>query len=122
MKESGNRHNRFRAETAIFIAHEEYIKSDPAESEKNLMRAILQSAMDDVRKNGDPHKQAFKYFTSNDDEYIYSFLSICSHLSLCSKTILNLLGIRNSKRSVEQLTEYKSHQTNIIITENTDNH
>lgn len=85
--------NSSKAETAIFIAHEDYEKPDEAESEKNLMRAILQAAMDDIRKKGDAQKAAFNYFTAVDDKYIYSFLSICNHLQLCPKTIKTLLGL-----------------------------
>lgn len=82
-----------KAETAIFVAHEDYEKTDEAESEKNLMRAILQAAMDDVRKKGDPQNAALSYFNSSDDGYIYSFISICTQLELCPKTIKSLLGL-----------------------------
>ena len=36
-----------KEETAIFIAHDDHVHRDIAESEKNLMRAILRTAMDD---------------------------------------------------------------------------
>ena len=58
------------------------------------MRAVLQCAMDDFRKRGEPYRDAFRYFTSKDDFYLYSFLSCCYHLNLCPRTVLNILGMR----------------------------
>ncbi|MFN8389361.1 MAG: hypothetical protein U0136_03635 [Bdellovibrionota bacterium] len=85
--------NRVRPETAIFIAHEDYNKRDVAEAEKNLMRAILQTAMEDIRKKGEVYRDARRYFTSKDEYYLYSFLSICYHLDLCHRTIRTVIGL-----------------------------
>lgn len=48
-----------------------------------LMRAIILRAIDDFRtKNGEVKDDAVSYFESEDDEYIFSFLSICRYLGL----------------------------------------
>lgn len=103
-----------KAETAIFIAHDDFEKTDEAESERNLMRAILQAAMDDIRKKGDPQKEALKYFTSFDDAYIYSFISICNQLELCPKTIKSLLGVGQveNKYPEENSNKFSAEKTN----------
>ena len=74
-------------DVAIYTAYDDHKSLDLAEAEKNLMRAILKSAMDDYNKSGDPGKEARRYINSNDDSYLYSFLSVCRHLGLCSDTI-----------------------------------
>ncbi len=85
--------SRFRAETAIFVAHDDFKRRDVAEAERNLMRAVLQTAMEDIRKKGEVFNDARRYFNSKDDYYLYSFLSICYHLDLCPRTIRTLVGI-----------------------------
>lgn len=80
-------------DVAIFTAFDDHVAMDIAEAEKNLMRAILKSAMEDVRKTGDPGKEARRYLMSNDDGYLYSFTSVCKHLDLCPKTIRTVVGL-----------------------------
>jgi len=85
--------NRFGAETAIFVAHDDFKKRDIAEAERNLMRAVLQTAMEDIRKKGETYHDARRYFGSTDDYYLYSFLSICYHLDLCPRTVRTIVGL-----------------------------
>ena len=80
-------------DVAIFTAFEDYTATDIAEAEKNLMRAILKSAMEDIQKTGDPGKEARRYLTSNDETYLYSFISVCRQLDLCPKTIRTVVGL-----------------------------
>jgi len=84
---------RSRAETAIFIAHDDFRRRDVAEAERNLMRAVLQTAMEDISKKGEAYNDARRYFSSKDDYYLYSFLSICYHLDLCPRTIQTIMGL-----------------------------
>ena len=93
--------DRNKTETAIFVAHDDYNKRDEAESEKNLMRAILQSAMEDIRKKGEAHRDARRYFSSKDDFYLYSFLSVCYHLDLCPRTIQTVIGLQENRDQVD---------------------
>ena len=84
-----------KEETTIFIAHEECVSLDIAESEKNLMRAILRTAMDDINKQGELARDARRYFLGGDDEYLYSFRNVCNSLELCPKTILTIVGLHD---------------------------
>lgn len=77
----------------VYTAYEDFDVHDSAEAEKNLMRAILKSAMEDIRKRGEPYRDARRYFMSRDEQYLFSFLSVCNHLNLCPKTILYVLGL-----------------------------
>lgn len=80
-------------DTSLFVAYEEHEGFDVAEAEKNLMRAILKSAMEDIRKKGEPHRDARRYLLSEEEHYLYSFKSVCYHLNLCPKTIRRVLGL-----------------------------
>lgn len=86
-----------RADSAIFTAYDDFTPRDSAIAEKNLMRAILRTAFEDMKKRGEPYRQARHYFQSNDILYIYSFLNVCYHLSLCPKTIRTRLGIGDNR-------------------------
>lgn len=83
-------------DTPVFTAYEDFNPLDIAEPEKNLMRAVLKSAMEDVRKRGEPYRDARRYLMSNDELYLFSFLSVCYHLNLCPKTIRRVLGLLES--------------------------
>ncbi|MFM1848861.1 MAG: hypothetical protein RL417_2335, partial [Pseudomonadota bacterium] len=68
--------------TAIYVAYEEAVPFDPAAPEKNLLRAVLLSAMLDLKKPGDAGRRAVEYFLSPDEDYIFSFASICQFLNV----------------------------------------
>jgi hypothetical protein len=90
-----------RPETAIYVAHEEHIPRDPTEAERNLMRAVLNSAIADIQKAGDPAREAQIFFKNDDEDYLFSFKNICAQLDLCPSTILSIVGLNKSKhRSV----------------------
>lgn len=89
MKEKGS-----RAETAIFIAFEDFSQLDPVQPEKTLMAAVLKSALDDYNKKGKQGRAAKEYLLSNEQEYLYSFTNVCLHLGLCPKTVRTILGLR----------------------------
>lgn len=74
-------------DVAIHTAYDDYKALDVAEAEKNLMRAILKSALDDYNKSGDPGKESRRYINSDDESYLYSFLCVCHHLGLCPVTV-----------------------------------
>jgi hypothetical protein len=97
--------DKSRAETAVYIAFEDYVPLDPAEPEKNLMAAILKSAFDDLKKQGAPYREAKDYFLSNDTKYIYSFINVCLHLGLCYKTIRALMGLNGNYFISERISQ-----------------
>lgn len=84
-------------DTAIYTAYEGFKGIDSAEAEKNLMRALIKTAMDDMRKNGEAAREAICYFQSEDDYYLYSFLSVCRHLGLCPRTIQTMVGLMGTE-------------------------
>ena len=89
---------------AIYTAYDDFKGIDSAEAEKNLMRALIKSAMDDMRKTGEASREAIRYFQSNEDYYLFSFLSVCRHLELCPRTIRAVVGLMGGDFS-QQSTE-----------------
>lgn len=85
-----------RADSAIYTAFDDYVGLDSAEPEKNLMRSVLRSALEDIAKSGEAYRDARVFFTTNEDRYLFSFISICLHLNLCPYTIRHLLGLTSS--------------------------
>lgn len=81
-------------ETAIYTAFDGYSHFDEAEAERNLMRAIIQTIMDDMRKEGEPRRNAMRYIRDNEEDYLFSFISICRHLNLCPRTIRTILCVQ----------------------------
>lgn len=83
-------------DTAIFAAYEDTIPWDPATPEKNLLRALLITAMADLKKNGEVGRRAKEYFLSYDSEYLFSFRSVCDYLEIDPQTILSKIGLLNA--------------------------
>lgn len=79
--------------TAIYVAYEDEEGFDPALPERNLLRAILLAAMSDAQDGGKGARQAVQFFSSLDEDYIFSFRSICNHLELDPSTILKVVGL-----------------------------
>lgn len=80
----------------VAVAHvgfEEFEPADPATPEKELLRAILVTALSDVKKAGEDKRRATEFFLSPEDDYIFSFLSICDYLRLDAKRILLVAGL-----------------------------
>lgn len=87
-----------KADSAIYTAFDDYTHRDPAESERNLMRAILRGALEDIRKRGEPYRDARRYLMAREEAYLFSFESVCQHLNLCPKSIRFVLGLINDHR------------------------
>jgi len=94
-----------KEETRVFTAYEDFMKSDSACAEKELMWAILQTALEDAKKTGESYRQAKQYFLSEDRKYLYSFLSICEHLELCPYSIRATLGFQRPKLTMKSRLE-----------------
>ena len=88
-----------KADTAIFSAFEDHVSKDPALGERNLMRAILRTAFEDLNRRGEAYRMARMFLLSEDVAYVYSFRSICTVLSLCPHTIRTRLGLFKSSDS-----------------------
>lgn len=86
---------RDQKNTAIYIAYEDCEPLDLALPEKNLLKAILLTAMADMRKSGLVSRRAMEYFLSPDDDYLFSFRSVCGFLEIDPSKILRVLGLKN---------------------------
>ena len=87
---------RDEKDTAIYVAYEDWDLIDTAAAEKDLLRAVLLGAMQDLRKNGDFAKKAREYFLSPENDYIFSFRSICHLLDIDRSKVLRVVGLLNS--------------------------
>lgn len=80
-------------DVAVFSAFEDVIPWDPANPEKNLLRAMLLTAMNDIKKKGKVSELAQEYFLNEDDSYPFSFLSVCNILGIDAVSILRTVGL-----------------------------
>lgn len=87
-----------KALEAVFSAYTEEDILDEVAPEKGLMLAVLSSAMSDLKKNGSAQRKATAFFLSDDqDEYLFSFQTICSYLSIDPRRVLLHLGLKEVK-------------------------
>ena len=86
--------SRDKAPTAIHVAFDDDNHFDPTVPEKSLLSAILQSALMDLRKPGSDRRRAIEYFLSPDEDYIFSFRSVCDLLSVDPNRILVVAGLK----------------------------
>jgi hypothetical protein len=82
-----------RKNTAIFTAYDDFEHPELATPEKNLLRAVLLNAIADMSRPGEYSRRARDYFTSREEDYIFSFQSVCSFLNINPKHILILVGL-----------------------------
>lgn len=82
-------------DSTIFTAYEDWEELDPVRPEKNLLFAVLMSAMNDLRRDGETRRKATEFFLNNDESYLFSFRTICDYLSLDPGHVLYIAGFRN---------------------------
>jgi len=63
-----------------------------------LMRAIILRVIEDFKTGGQLREEALAYMYDSEDEYIFSFLSICSYLGFDPVAVR--YQIINSKRKI----------------------
>lgn len=78
---------------ALYTAYEGFVHVDVTEPEKKLMFAVLQLAMSDILKTGYLYRDAREFFLEEESEYLYSFPVICQQLGICSKKLLQHIGL-----------------------------
>ena len=81
---------------ALFTAYDEHTH-EISPSERNLFIAILTMALIDLQKDGMVGRKAREYFLSNDEGYLFSFLSICDFLEIDPQTILRIIELDDLK-------------------------
>lgn len=80
--------------TSIYVAFEDHEAHDTAGPERGLLRAILLTALADLRKEGEVGRRAAEYFLSPEDDYLFSFRSVCSFLEVDPDQILIVAGLK----------------------------
>ena len=80
-------------DTAIYVAYEEFEPRDTAVAEKDLLRAVLLTAMNDLQRNGDQSKKAREYFLSPENSHLFSFRSVCNLLDIDRTQVLRIVGL-----------------------------
>lgn len=98
-----------KAPTSLHVAYDDDSVFDVVAPEKGLLSAILQSALLDLNKAGADRRRAMEYFLDPDEEYIFSFRSICDFLSVDANRILVVAGLKATNRlpdniALEKLT------------------
>lgn len=84
--------------TAIFTAFDDVETPELATPERNLLRAVLLNAISDMHRDGEFSRKARDYFLSKDDDYLFSFQSVCDFLSINPHHILIIVGLEKSDR------------------------
>lgn len=78
---------------ALYEAYDDYSpRGNPC---NGLLIAVLKSAIDDLRSTEQEIKKlAEDFFKEESDEDLFSFQSICNHLSLNPKKVLSIISNR----------------------------
>lgn len=101
-------------DSAIYTAYDDFEPKDPAAPEKNLLLAILLTAIRDLEKAGSTGQHARDYFMDSDDSYVFSFVSVCTLLGVDPERVLTHLGLdsvfNGNGNGVHYLQELKSRQ------------
>jgi hypothetical protein len=79
--------------TAIYTAFDDHEQPELVAAERNLLRAVLMNAVADVNRPGDYSRKAREYFLSREEDYLFSFQSVCSYLNINPRHILILVGL-----------------------------
>ena len=90
-----------------FKGFEEFEPFDFATPEKELLRAILVGALNDIKKKGHEKRKATEFFLSPEDDYIFSFLSICDFLRVSPNKILTVAGLKEGAPNDTSLESLK---------------
>jgi hypothetical protein len=83
---------RSHKNTAIDVAYSDY-EAGLTSAEEELLLAILIAALQDLNESGRKGRKAREYLLSLDEEYLFSFKSICDHLMLDPENLLKRLGL-----------------------------
>ncbi len=86
-----------RKNTAIYTAFDDLEQPEIITPERNLLRAVLLNAVADLRRPGDFQRKATEYFLSREEDYVFSFHSVCGYLNIDPRQILMLVGLENGR-------------------------
>ncbi len=97
-------------ETLIISIDDDFYPSDPVSSERDLLKAVLSSAISDLEKEGYIAKEAVRFFLNPDSEYIFSFRSICEYLKIPPEQVLESTGLVDNP---EFMNSYRRTQADL---------
>lgn len=83
------------------VAYDDFEPFDASAPEKGLLHAILVNALNDVKKGGSLQRKATEFFLSPEDDYVFSFLSICDYLKVDPHKVLMVAGLDKGRRGKE---------------------
>ena len=86
--------------SALGVAYEDFEPDDPAAPERCLLVAVLINAMSDLEKQGSSGRLARQFFMSTEDDYLFSFRSICSFLEVDPKRVLTVIGLNKKSENI----------------------
>lgn len=84
---------KHNSHTEIFVVGDESNAYDLADGEKNLLLAILQTAAADLKRGNHLSNRAVEFFLSQEDDYVFSFRSICEYLKVDPSHVLKVVGL-----------------------------
>lgn len=86
----------------IIVAYEDEGAFDASEPEKNLLAAMLLYALNDVNKSGTLKDEALEYLLNPDEDYVFSFRSVCNLLNVDPSMVLQVVGLETLYRHNEK--------------------
>lgn len=86
--------------TAIFVAYDDDEPFDVARPERGLLRAILATALSDLKRPGEEGRSAYEYLLSPEEDYVFSFRAICDFLNVDPQKVLLVSGVNSTKKRV----------------------
>jgi hypothetical protein len=66
------------------------------------------SALNDLKQSGDLQRKATEFFLSREEDYIFSFRSICDFLSVDPTKVLKVAGIPQAQKSLDLESQGKT--------------
>ena len=100
--------------TAIFVAYDDDEPFDVARPERELLRAILATALSDLKRPGEEGRSATEYLLSPEEDYVFSFRAICDFLNVDPQKVLVVSGLKNSKRRIPSTQRLLSELDKLI--------
>ena len=83
--------------TVIYTAYDDHEDYDYSIPEKELLYAVLMSALNDLKNPGKEARKAMEFLLDPNDDYLFSFKSICDHLKVDPQDILVHAGLKQKK-------------------------
>jgi hypothetical protein len=78
--------------SSLYVAYDDS-ESSLNSSETELLLAILLTAIEDLKDEGRKSRKAREFFLSKEEDYLFSFLSICDYLNVSATVILKALKL-----------------------------